>query len=279
MSYDVGHVHAQTWFKTIESLQSVMQVQHMAGSATISLSDDVEVADSNTYFTHHNGGRPFRVQVRTNRVVVFDNYDDVQLCELRDPRHVFVGESPLTAMTLFSGGHGPAFKGNSILVETAPLEYVFVGSTLFAFTTDASIIRFVSEVGNNDVPYPYAIDELDRHYLFTEDVVLSAVVEDLIEDPYQALYRVPQEKYKGILDIEGFVGADPDETFRLTYHIDPAWHYDRPWMYNLHAVLKDGTRVPVSKNEYIDMMESVNSALGISKIRRGTLVPGGTRDS
>ena len=39
---------------------------------------------------------------------------------------VFIGKSPVNAMTTFSGGHGPRFDGNSILLKREK-DYVFVG--------------------------------------------------------------------------------------------------------------------------------------------------------
>ena len=39
---------------------------------------------------------------------------------------VFIGKSPVNAMTTFSGGHGPRFDGNSVLLKREN-DYVFVG--------------------------------------------------------------------------------------------------------------------------------------------------------
>lgn len=51
--------------------------------------------------------------------------------------------------------------GNSVLLNTAPDvgEYVFVGEDVFSFRVEPGdkIMRYVSDVGNSGVPYPYAV--------------------------------------------------------------------------------------------------------------------------
>lgn len=76
-------------------------------------------------------------------------------------------------MTVFSQGYGPEFDGNSILVHIKGCEYAYIGSKFYLFETDTPIVKYVSEVGNNDVPYPYAVDERGRFYLMVENVVLN----------------------------------------------------------------------------------------------------------
>ena len=243
-----------------------IEVQHIPGSALFAFSDDIADEDNSTYFIHDNGGRPYRVQIKPNKIAIFDNYHGSLLYEIQDYTRVFIGESPLTEITRFGGGHGPAFRGNSILVESSQQEYIFIGKGVFAFTTNSPINYFLSEVGNNDVPYPYAIDELDHFYLFTEHAVLDTVSPDFIDDPYQSLYSISQQRYQDILGIKGFIGKDQNEVFRLSFQLDPENHYERPWMTNLQVVLMDNSKVPITKMEYINMMEKINSELGISHL-------------
>ena len=65
-------------------------------------------------------------------------------------------------MTEFSGGYGDKWKGNSILLRIEnenKFKYVHIGTDIFEFLTDEKIIKYVSSVGNNCVPYPYAESE------------------------------------------------------------------------------------------------------------------------
>lgn len=88
--------------------------------------------------------------------LIFDN-----LIKKYNPTEIFIGKSELNDMTRFSGGYGDKFDGNSILMKidepvSGKFKYVHIGINVFEFTTDEPIVRYVSSVGNNSVPYPYA---------------------------------------------------------------------------------------------------------------------------
>ncbi len=89
----------------------------------------------------------------TEEYIMFDN-----LIKKYRPTDIFIGKSVLNDMTKSSGGHGDKFDGNSILIKldgSGPSKYVH-GIVVFEFTTDEPITKYVSSVGNNSVPYPYA---------------------------------------------------------------------------------------------------------------------------
>lgn len=154
----------------------------------------VRFAHEECVWTHDNGGRPFKVVIRDHAVEVHEH--DVLVWSIRKARRVFVGQSPADhPSTVYSEN----CKGNSVLIETASREYVFVGHCLFCLSTidpvrdnDSTDWRdhgFVSPVGNSDVPYPYAIDLEGRYYLLTEQVRLDAVPDEAKDDPYYWYYR------------------------------------------------------------------------------------------
>lgn len=75
------------------------------------------------------------------------------------PLKIFIGKSVTNKMTSFSGGHGEKWDGNSILLRignTDEFRYVYIGTEIFEFVTEEEITAYVSSVGNNCVPYPYA---------------------------------------------------------------------------------------------------------------------------
>lgn len=82
---------------------------------------------------------------------------------------IFIGKSPLTKSTEFSGGSGPEFDGNSILAELdykdSEYSYLYIGSIIRTFNTDDRIVKYWSIVGNNDVPYPVAIGEQNYYFM------------------------------------------------------------------------------------------------------------------
>ena len=52
-------------------------------------------------------------------------------------------------------------RGNSILLQTGKNKYVYIGDGIRSFTTKNGdvIKKYYSPVGNNEVPYPYAIGD------------------------------------------------------------------------------------------------------------------------
>jgi hypothetical protein len=168
--------------------------------------------DTAAYDIHDNGGCPFRVRVRGPWLDIFrdpldyeappeeddtSDYEAPPVEQRRAPDHsvlykqLFIGKSPATRMTRYSGGHGPEFDGNTILysVPGSDREYAHIGRDLAKFRTHASVVEFVSPVGNNDVPYPYAVDALHNTYLIIEGATLTRPWRSAkYDDPYSYYY-------------------------------------------------------------------------------------------
>jgi hypothetical protein len=142
-----------------------------------------------TYFTHANGGRPFKVKVSENQKLIeiyeetppgSEKYEKLSLI-IDDFQKVFVGDDPKY----------PEFKGNSILVQITPYFYVFIGDEVYSFQTTDVIQNYYSPVGNSDVPYPYAIGE-NNTYLMIDQIFISNIILDNhknIVDPYKVFYN------------------------------------------------------------------------------------------
>lgn len=104
---------------------------------------------------------------RTRNVLPYSNCFDqreifTNLIGKYTPITVFIGKSVLNSMTDFSGGYGDKYDGNSILLrvgDNTEFRYIFIGLNVVEFTTDEVITKYVSSVGNNQVPYPYAESE------------------------------------------------------------------------------------------------------------------------
>lgn len=157
-----------------------------------------------TYEIHDNGGRPFLVAIKGNskgsnvvRIYKMDPkikaelkwdemakpYQYAALIKEYHPKKIFIGKSPKNPMTEFSLGYGKKFDGNSILLELKEkYRYVYIGSEIYEFSipSDDKIIKYWSPVGNNDVPYPVAIGELNAYFMLESDksyVPLSKITE------------------------------------------------------------------------------------------------------
>jgi hypothetical protein len=98
--------------------------------------------------------------------VVLNDYDETTIFDTfiktYNALEVFIGTSVLNKMTKFSGGYGSKWDGNSILLridDDTTFRYVYIGTDISEFVTDEKITAYVSSVGNNCVPYPYAESE------------------------------------------------------------------------------------------------------------------------
>jgi hypothetical protein len=156
---------------------------------------------TNIYYIHDNGGRPYKVEIDNNKTIlnVFDNYEDSKTYKKNiyssKYSNIWVGKSPKIEMTEYSGGYGKKFDGNTILIEIGNLQYVYIGEQILSFKSISPIKKYISPVGNNDVPYPYAIDSEGYMYLLIENVIVhpNQKTENLFkksEEPYGIYYKL-----------------------------------------------------------------------------------------
>jgi hypothetical protein len=179
------------------------------------------------YLIHDNGGRPFRVcitdkHVRVDKIISIDDDDVIKkhktLFEWKDVANIFIGPSPKNRMTLFSGGYGPRFLGNTILLHMKDLTYIWIGECIYQFDALFPITTFVSPVGNSDVPYPFAFDTNKNCYLLTEYVCVASVPEENQEDPYDWYY-----------DTCGQMGERYGKLIIGGHEYNNSFHYESDW--------------------------------------------------
>ena len=126
------------------------------------------------YVTHDNGGKPFAVvDFGTSIDVYRQTYDHDAEMYVRGAggpvysssyTKLWVGEDPLGITYEWDPGY---MRGNSVLVQTGANTYVFIGEMIYSFSLEAgdSVEKYVSPVGNNDVPYPYIIGKNNTYLL------------------------------------------------------------------------------------------------------------------
>ena len=187
---------------------------------------------------------------------------------------VFVGESPK---------HGARFDGNSLLLHLEGLKYVFVGESVFSFTAKSPITKYVSPVGNNDVPYPWAMDEQGFRYLMISSVIVTGkLFENSDADPYELFFdralmtadigMVPptqpfHAQFQGITEF--WIGED-QYTFR--YEPQPENDFDRLAEMGELSVVKGGEKVKLSKEDYVKLMHDFADFAGFESLHCETLV-------
>ena len=60
------------------------------------------------------------------------------------------------------------FNGNTLLLGGQNIEYVYIsGLEIFKFKTDDEIIDYISFIGNNVIPYTFAVGEKYTYFLST----------------------------------------------------------------------------------------------------------------
>lgn len=257
-----------------------------------------------TYFTHDNGGRPFKVDINENTNLVEisscdynkryyelnNRYDYKKIAEYT-PKKIFVGKSKHDEMTDNGGGHGNIFDGNSILLDMNDNIYIHIGSNVFSFKTLNEINEYYSPVGNNDVPYPYAVDIKGYVYLLTTPIILSPndklteYLSDQSKDPslYYFKYHlitpdrgyIPPEMPVYDMDVEFFyIGKNK---YTLTYTPNPEKEYERFTKsfkrdkvdeYGISVVDYKGNKTHLTKEMYVDMMKKFGKLAGFQKLEK-----------
>jgi hypothetical protein len=139
------------------------------------------------YKIHENGEIPFLVYDYGTKVDIYKHTNNTskKILDLKYKK-IFIGDN----MLKFSGYAAKTrYKGNTILLEISPNEYVYIGNQIKAFETklDDIIKRYVSPIGNSDVPYPYAIGE-NFTYLMLENKYIPNEFVDLTKDVYAQYY-------------------------------------------------------------------------------------------
>lgn len=256
------------------------------------------------YYILQNGGKPYLVYVGKKNIKIYKNSDKfyvdeeynyeinmwtyIELIRKYKSLKTFIGYSPKNNMTIYSGGHGERFDGNSILIKIKNNKYVYIGPEIFSFKTDDDIIEYISPVGNSGVPYPYAIDNKGKYYLLIEGVILNDIPKYNINDPYEYYYeninittdmrrispREPKIKYFNNI-VEYYIG---DHKYTLNYCPDAEANYDSlrkadndglksECSKKIYILKTDNEKYELTKDMYIKIMEDFGKMKGYSKLK------------
>jgi hypothetical protein len=246
------------------------------------------INECSEYFIHSNYSRPYKVIIQNNsHITVYKLSDEAGLnygCLVlsANPQKIFIGKSFLCNMTEFSGGYGDDFDGNSILLQLSETSYIYVGEKVIMFNTLSPIVSYVSPVGNNDVPYPYAIDAESNYYLIIENVMISPTIQlaNFLtngETPYDFYYAASKitvdlgtgskPLFENIFDIKKFyIGK---ESYSLIYVFNPAEYYDRlvsSLGNHLYVRNSANNKYEFTKQLYIELMEDFGKNIGVTKL-------------
>lgn len=128
-----------------------------------------EDATDAVYCVHDNGGRPFKVIVKSGKIYLQEN--PMQECQSEasaeiDRDHCIMKIKDYLGYWTGFDSSQEQDHGNSILIKKSDNKYIFVGLEIYEFeVNNDTIIDFVSPIGNNDVPYPVAYGEEYVYFL------------------------------------------------------------------------------------------------------------------
>jgi len=143
-----------------------------------------------TYKILDNRNYPFQVSINKlqyyDKVIIkkFEKEKYIDFLSYK-AKQVFIGESH-DYYNNRTYEEGKEFDGNTILIRVAFRKYIYIGHHIMSFTTVSPIVAYHSPVGNNMVPYPYAIDKNNNVYLMLENVILKDYNDR--RDPYHYFY-------------------------------------------------------------------------------------------
>jgi len=180
------------------------------------------------------------------------------------PVRVFIGKSEWSPMTIVSDGYGSKFDGNSILLCIEDRKYIYIGKNMYSFTSENEIIQYLSPIGNNDIPYPYAIDLEGYYYLMVENACMK--IREGEEDPYSHYYNIIKyiSVYANIenIDIDG-------EKYKLTTHPSPSSNYEdliQQLGSPIYIQYKDEEKTEIDKDNFIQLLSDYNNTIGLRPI-------------
>ena len=154
-----------------------------------------------SYAIHDNGGRPFRVDIQGNKVTVyltkvsFEKVDGTFKDIVYPPKEIleFTTDAILVGKKSPGGGYDgltpKKAEGNSILLEVGE-KYIYIGSEIYQFSSikGDTIEKYYSDIGNSDVPYPYAIGKT-HVYIMLDKVAVSKDFFDMKKGIYEQYYE------------------------------------------------------------------------------------------
>lgn len=147
-----------------------------------------------TYLTHDNGGTAFAVDVHRYKIEVYRMFGEYSGGRVLQTKYTkkWIGDNLLKDSNYQPKGRCP---GNSVLIEITPGNYIHVGSEVFYFKTrnQEPILKYVSPVGNSDVPYPYAIGKNYTYFMLDKETIPNYNL-NLKQDAYSQFYGSNLEK-------------------------------------------------------------------------------------
>jgi hypothetical protein len=157
--------------------KSVKVYKTMSKSEALIKSPDelLEHLDDNYHFTKSKWE-----DVNKPVLILYENYVNI-----------FIGDIPKDSENIYKQHDKIKDKGNTILLEIEPKtgtvpNYLWIGNRgIIRYYFENEIVEFYSPVGNNGVPYPFAVDEDNNFILLLDNIRFK---NNGCIDPYRYYY-------------------------------------------------------------------------------------------
>jgi hypothetical protein len=153
------------------------------------------------YLIHDNGARPFSVHVSKATVSVFKCFHENDLDKCSQEQEILTFKKPIKVWIGIEPSV-PSWNGNSIIVQINRSDYVYIGNMIFQFQLadkGEKVEKYMSIVGNSDVPYPYLITNKNIYFMVDDCYASRKYYDDqdlYFDEPYQKHYTRDQTDYK-----------------------------------------------------------------------------------
>lgn len=159
-----------------------------------------------SFYTHDNGCRPIAVKVDVPRETVkifFRKYNDMKETArafrkpafiFEDVNQVFVGYGVLN----YDLQYTPRTIGNAFLLvqeknRIQTCTYVGISVEQITLEKGEQVLRYVSKVGNSDVPYGYIVTTKGIYTLASNNCRNSFIPNSVLTNVFGSLDKVPEE--------------------------------------------------------------------------------------
>ena len=172
------------------------------------------------YYTLDNRSAVYCVYIKENTVWIYDTISKKLVTKVEDAMNIFTGTSTLSDISKDDCGvYGPKYRGNTILINyLRPNHYMYIGEMIYTFDTSEPIEKYISDIGNNLVPYPYAVSE-NNVYLLAEKTIVPKTTLKSPKNIYNYFYEHVDKKDYERIKIKILKKRCQDRDYPLYFYI------------------------------------------------------------
>ena len=94
-------------------------------------------------------------------------------------------------------------NNENFLFEIGDKKYIYVGEKVISFETNHKIVKYSSELGFNDIKFPFAYGEENIYFMLHQKYIpLQEYENSTVKDMYQYLYKKDGELKGGNISVE-----------------------------------------------------------------------------